>query len=63
MVDNTYNSKRFNGFVRGELRDKIVKRVIVNGKTGSSWYFKRIEKLNVTVAPVAANKLMNKLIN
>lgn len=36
----------------GELRDEITKRVIVNGQTGSSWYFKRFERLNVIVVPV-----------
>ena len=41
-----------NQFVRGEIKDEIVKRVIVNGQTGSSWYFKRFNRINIIVAPL-----------
>ena len=47
-LTNSFNSKYFNDFVRGEIRDEITKRIIVNGQTGSSWHFKRFERLSVT---------------
>ena len=48
-LTNSFNSKHFNDFVRGEIRDEITKRIIVNGQSGSSWYFKRFERLSVIV--------------
>ena len=55
-LTNTFLSRHFNDFVRGELKDEIVKRVIVNGQSGSSWYFKRFERLCVVVTPVSDAK-------
>ena len=40
-LTNSFNSKHFNDFVRWEIRDEITKGIIVNGQSGSSWYFKR----------------------
>ena len=57
-LTNTYNAKHLNGFVRGQLRDEITKRVIVNGETGSSWHFKRFERLNLIFIPVSDAKLI-----
>ena len=52
-LTNTYNSKHLNDFVRGELRDEIITRVVVNGQTRiSSWHFKRFERLNIIVVPM-----------
>lgn len=51
-LTNTYNSKHLNDFVRGELRDEITKRALVNGQTGSTWDFKRFGRLNIIVVPV-----------
>ena len=48
-LTNSYNSKHFNDFVRGEIRDGITKRIIANGQTGSSWYFKQFQRLTVIV--------------
>ena len=50
-LTNSFNSKHFNDFVRGEIRDEITKRIIVNGQTGSSWHFKRLEQLSIIVVP------------
>ena len=50
-LTNSFNSKHFNDFVRGEIRDEITKRIIVNGQTGSSWHFKRFEQLSIIVVP------------
>ena len=52
-LTNSYNSKHFNDFVRGEIRDEITKRIIANGQTGSSWYFKRFQRLTVIVISLA----------
>ena len=55
-LTNSFNSKYFNDFVRGEIRDEITKRIIVNGQTGSSWHFKRFERLSVIVGPLTDSK-------
>ena len=48
-LTNVFNSRHFIEFVRGQIRDKIAKRLIVNDQTGSSWHFRRFERLTVTV--------------
>ena len=59
-LTNSFNSKHFNDFVRGEIRDEITKRIIVNGQTGSSWHFKRFERLSVIVVlPTDSKKLFS----
>ena len=35
-LTNVYRFKYFNEFVRSEFKDEIIKRVIVNGQSGSS---------------------------
>ena len=50
-LTNVYNFKHVNEFVRGEIFNDITKRIIYNGLTGSSWYFKRFERLSITVVP------------
>ena len=55
-LTNAFNSKYFNGFVRGEIRDEVTKKIIANGQTGSSWHFKRFERLSVIVVPLADSK-------
>ena len=35
-LTNLFISKYFNEFIRGEIRDKITKRITVNGQSGSS---------------------------
>ena len=55
-LTNVFRFNHFNQFVRDEIKDKIVKRVIVNGQTGSSWYFKSFNRMNIIVVP-----LLNKL--
>ena len=51
-LTNVFRFKHFNQFVRGEIKDEIVKRVIVNGQTRSTWYFKRSNRINIIVAPL-----------
>ena len=48
-----YRFKYFNKFVRGEIKDEIIERVIVNGQSGSSWFFKRFNRLNIIVVPLS----------
>ena len=59
-LTNSFNSKRFNGFVRGEIRDEITKSIIVNGQSGSSWYFKRFERLiGIVVCQTESKKMIS----
>ena len=41
-----------------EIRDGITKRIISNGKTGSSWYFKKFNRLTIIVGPESVSKLL-----
>ena len=51
-LTNVFCFKHFNQFVRGEIKDEIIKGVIANGQTGSSWYFKRFNRINIIVVPL-----------
>ena len=51
-ITTVFRFKYFNEYLRGELKNEINKRIINNGLTGSSWYFKRFERLNVIVVPL-----------
>ena len=51
-LSNVYYFKYFNEFLRNELKNEIAKRIINNGLTGSSWYFRRFKRLNVIVVPL-----------
>ena len=55
-LTNSFNSKHFNDFVRGELQDEITERIILNGQSGSSWHFKRFERLTVIAVPISDPK-------
>ena len=43
----TYDSIYFNDFIFYSLKNDILKRVMVNQMSGSSWYFKRFLHLAV----------------
>ena len=60
-LTDVHNSKFFNDFVRGEIKNEIIQRVVVNGMSGSSWLFKRFQRLNVIVvsAPDARRFILN----
>ena len=45
----TYGSIYFNDFILHSLRSDILKRVIVNQMSGSSWYFKRFLNLALKI--------------
>ena len=48
-LTNVFIGRCFNQFIRGEMKKDILKRVIVNKLTGSSWVFKRFNKLQVII--------------
>lgn len=50
-LTNTISAKSFNDYVKNELSNGILKRIIVNGQTGSSWFFKQFKRLTVIVSP------------
>ena len=57
-LTNVYRSKYFNDFMRSEIKDEITKRVVVNGESGSSWHFKRFDRLNIIVSVTESIKLI-----
>ena len=48
-LTNVFVGQYFNQFIRSEMKKDILKRVIVNGLTGSSWLFKRFSKWQVII--------------
>lgn len=46
-LTNMFTAKYFNDYVKCKIRNDIVKRIIINGQTGSSWFFKRFNRLTV----------------
>ena len=55
-LTNVFVGRYFNEFMKSEMRKDILKRVIINGSTGSSWLFKRFNKLQVIVTDKSAYK-------
>ena len=47
-----YECKCFNSFVKGEINNDLMKRVIVNGMTGSSKRFKSFERITFIVTDI-----------
>ena len=48
-LTNVHVQHYFNEYIRSEKKRDILKRVILNGSTGSSWIVKRFNRLQVTV--------------
>ena len=44
--------KYFNQYIRAVIRANFLKKVIINGEMGSSWQFKRFEKIALIVTDV-----------
>ena len=42
-LTNSFNTKHFNTFIRGEIKNEIIKRIIVNGQSGSSCFLKDLK--------------------
>ena len=49
---NVYRFFHFNEFLRQRLNDEILKRIIQNGQTRSSWYFLKFQSLRVIATPL-----------
>ena len=45
-------TKSFNDYVYFSIRESILKRVINNGLTGSSWHFNRFLYINIKIIKV-----------
>ena len=54
-LTDVYTCVFFNRHVQEEIRKSFMKRVIVNGMTGSSWRFKRFERLSIIVTSINTN--------
>ena len=46
-LTDVYRAKCFNSYVRCALKNDILKWIIFNGETGSSWIFKRFQRLQI----------------
>ena len=46
-LTNSFNKKHYNTFIQGEVKNEIIKRIILNGQSGSNWFFKRFERLTI----------------
>ena len=46
-LTNVYTATHFNFYIRDEIGKQILKRIILNGEAGSSWIFKRFNRLQV----------------
>ena len=46
---NVYDGVYFNDFIKLNLANDILKRVILIGMSGSSWRFKRFDRICITV--------------
>ena len=55
-LTNVFIGRFFNDFVRGSMKEVILKRVIINRSTGSCLLFKRFKKLQVIVTTKTAFK-------
>ena len=53
---NGYTAKHFNPYVRGALKNEILKRLILNGETGSSWTSKRFQRLQIITTSFESSK-------
>ena len=48
-LTNVYGEKYFNRFVRGQIKEDILKTVIINCTTVSTWLFKWFNKFQIIV--------------
>ena len=51
-MTDIYVCKFFNEIVKGEIKNNFMKRVVVNGMTGSSRRFKRFERVSIIVTNI-----------
>ena len=48
-LTNVFVEKCFSELIRNEMKNDILKRIIISGSTGSSWLFRQFNKLQVNV--------------
>ena len=46
-LTNAYTACHSNPYVRGAIKNDIVKRVIINGMTGNNWSFKKYQRFQI----------------
>ena len=51
-MTDIYSCKFFNGFVRGQIENDLMKKVIINEMSGSNWRFKRFDHITMIVSRV-----------
>ena len=51
-LTNTYTTRHFNNYVKSSTKSEIVKRIIFNDLTGSSWFFRRFQRLTIMAISV-----------
>ena len=59
---DVYKGIYFNDFVKLNLVNNILKRVIINGMTGNSWRFKRFDSVSLLLTVIKKVKLVNNLM-
>ena len=56
-MTDVYVYKFFNEFVKSQIKNDLMKRVIINGMSAGSWRFKRFENITVIVTKVNKNSV------
>ena len=51
-LTDVFTGRYFNQYINGEMKSNFSKRVIVIGATGSSWQFKRFDRILVIVTDI-----------
>ena len=57
-LTDVYMCVLFNRYVQEKIKKKIMKRVIINGMTGSSWRFKRFGCLSIILTSINTNLML-----
>lgn len=51
-LTHTFTARHFDPYVRGLIKSEILKQVITNGLTASSWFLKRFQRLTIIMTSV-----------
>ena len=46
-LTNFYTAKHFNPYNRSAMKNDILKKIIINAETGTTWVFKRFQRLQI----------------
>ena len=46
-LTNVYTAKYLNHYIRCAINNDTLKRIVLNGESGSSWVFKRFKRLQI----------------